>query len=117
LDESLTDEGSNGSRLKASLVRIDRDHSQARYIESIIETVNDDALEIINKATQHFTVIEKHLRNLTDDMQKKHPELIINWKELGNVSKNPLFEVMAENHRRINCFVQLMRLCASIIPI
>jgi len=43
--------------------------------------------------------------------------MIINWKELGNVSKNPLFEVMAENHRRINCFVQLMRLCASLIPI
>jgi len=117
LDESLTDEGSNGSRLKASLVRIDRDPSQARYITSIIENINDDALEIINKATQHFTVIEKHLKNLTDDMQKKHPEMIINWKELGNVSKDPLFEVMAENHRRINCFVQLMRLCASLIPI
>jgi hypothetical protein len=117
LDGSLTEEGPNGSRLKASLIRIDRDPTQARYIESIIETVNDEALDIINKATQHFTVIEKHLRNLTDDMQKKHPELIINWKELMNVSKNPLFEVMAENHRRINCFVQLMRLCASIIPI
>jgi hypothetical protein len=117
LDSSLTDEGPNGSRLKASLMRIERDHSQARYIESIIEGVNEEALELINKATQHFTVIEKHLKNLTDDMQKKHPELIINWKELMNVSKNPLFEVMAENHRRINCFVQLMRLCASIIPI
>jgi hypothetical protein len=117
LDESLTDEGSNGSRLKASLVRIDRDHSQARYIESIIDNINEEALDLINKATQHFAVIEKHLKNLTDDMQKKHPEMIINWKELGNVSKNPLFEVMAENHRRINCFVQLMRLCASLIPI
>jgi len=117
LDESLTDEGSNGSRLKASLIRIERDPGQARYIESIIDGINEEALELINKATQHFTVIEKHLKNLTDDMQKKHPELIINWKELGNVSKDPLFEVMAENHRRINCFVQLMRLCASIIPI
>jgi hypothetical protein len=117
LDESLTDEGPNGSRLKASLMRLDRDPSQVRYIESIIDSVNEEALEIINKATQHFTVIERHLKNLTDDMQRKHPELIINWKELMNVSKNPLFEVMAENHRRINCFVQLMRLCASIIPI
>jgi len=117
LDASLTDEGSNGSRLKASLVRIDRDPSQARYIEAIVDAINEEALDIINKATQHFTVIERHLKNLTDDMQKKHPELIINWKELGNVSKDPLFEVLAENHRRINCFVQLMRLCASIIPI
>jgi len=117
LDATLTDEGSNGSRLKASLVRIDRDPSQRRYIESIIETINEDALDLINKATQHLSVVEKHMKNLTDDMQKKHPDMIINWKELANVSKNPLFEVMAENHRRINCFVQLMRLCASIIPI
>jgi hypothetical protein len=117
LDASLTDEGSNGSRLKASLMRIERDPSQARYVESIIDSVNEDALEIINKATQHLSVIEKHLKNLTDDMQKKHPELIINWKELANVSKNPLFQEMAENHQRINCFTQLMRLCASIIPI
>jgi hypothetical protein len=117
LDASLTDEGPNGSRLKASLMRIERDPGQGRYIDSIIEDVNEDALDLINKATQHLSIVEKHLKNLTDDMQKKHPEMIINWKELSNVSKNPLFEVMAENHRRINCFVQLMRLCASIIPI
>jgi len=117
LDAALTEEGSNGSRLKASLIRIERDPSQARYIDSIIDGVNEDALELINKATQHCSVVEKHLKNLTDDMQKKHPEMIINWKELANASKNPLFEVMAENHRRINCFVQLMRLCASIIPV
>jgi len=117
LDASLTDEGSNGSRLKASLMRIERDPSQARYIDSIIDSINEDALELINKATQHLSIVEKHMKNLTDDMQKKHPEMIINWKELANVSKDPLFEVMAENHRRINCFVQLMRLCASIIPV
>jgi len=117
LDAALTEEGSNGSRLKAALMRIDRDTTQARYIESIIDTVNEDALDLINKATQHLSIVEKHMKNLTDDMQKKHPEMIINWKELANASKNPLFEVMAENHRRINCFVQLMRLCASIIPV
>jgi hypothetical protein len=117
LDAALTEEGSNGSRLKASLIRIDRDPSQGRYIDSIIDSVNEDALDLINKATQHLSIVEKHMKNLTDDMQRKHPEKIINWKELANASKNPLFEVMAENHRRINCFVQLMRLCASIIPI
>jgi hypothetical protein len=117
LDMSLTDEGSNGSRLKASLMRVERDSGQARYIDSIIDSVNDDALEIINKATQHLSVMEKHLKNLTDDMQRKHPELIINWKELSNVSKNPLFQEMAENHQRINSFAQLMRLCASLIPV
>ncbi|MDR2922552.1 MAG: DUF5312 family protein, partial [Treponema sp.] len=117
LDASLTDEGPNGSRLKASLMRIERDPGQARYIDSIVDSVNEDALELINKATQHLSIVEKHLKNLTDDMQKKHPEMIINWKELSNASKDPLLERMAENHRRINCFVQLMRLCASIIPV
>ena len=114
LDESLSDDGSNGSRLKASLLRVDKDQTQARYINSIIDNVNETAQELLNNAAQYLSVIEKHLKNLVDDIQKKHPELIINWRELNSVSKAPLLQQMAEEQRRVNCFVQLMHLCASI---
>ena len=113
LDLTLADEGVNGSRLKAALIRADRDHTQARYIASIIQSVDDAALEIMNNAIQHLTIIDKHLKNLTDDTQKKHPELLINWRELNSVAKKPLLQEMAENQRRVSCFVQLLRLCAQ----
>ncbi|MCL2514195.1 MAG: DUF5312 family protein [Oscillospiraceae bacterium] len=111
LDETLSDEGSNGSRLKAALLRVDRDRTQARYIESIINDVDDSALELLNTAVGHLTVIDKHLKNLGDDVQKKHPELIINWRELNSVSKVPLLQQMAENHGRLSSFIQLLQLC------
>jgi len=111
LDESLSDEGVNGSRLKASLIRVDRDLTQERYINSIVESVNNLALELIENSIQHFSVIDKHLKNLADDIQKKHPEMIVNWRELNSVSKGPLLQTMAENHLRINHFGQLMKLC------
>jgi hypothetical protein len=113
LDESLSDDGVDGSRIKAAFVRVDRDPSQGRYINSIIDGVNETAQEILETAGNHFAILEKHLKNLVDDVQKKHPELLVNWKELNSVSKDPMLQQMAEDHRRINCFVQLMRLCAE----
>ena len=111
LEEALADEGSDGSRLKTALIRVDRDPSQARYINSIVDSVNDTALEIINNAILHLSVFDKHLKLLVDDVQKKRPEMLINWKELNSVSKEPMLQLMAENQRRINCFIQLMQLC------
>jgi len=113
LDEMLSDDGSDGSRLKASLLRVDRDHTQARYINSIIDNVNENALEFINTAAHQFSIIGKHLKSLEDDVQKKRPELIVNWRELNNVSKNPLAQQVIDFSKRIDSFIKLMSLCAS----
>jgi hypothetical protein len=111
LDEMLSDDGSEGSRLKAAVLRIDRDRTQGRYINSIIDGINDTALDLISNAAQHMTVIEKHLKNLVEDIKKKHPELILNWRELNSVSREPLPQMMEEDSRLLNCFIQLMHLC------
>jgi hypothetical protein len=111
LDEVLSEDGSDGSRLRAAIVRVDRDRTQARYINSIVSNNNDEALDLINRAAQEFIVIGKHLKVLIEDVQKKHPELLINWKELSMSSKEPLAQRMVDDYKRINYFVQLMRLC------
>jgi gas vesicle protein len=64
-------------------------------------------------ASGQLSAIEKHLKNLVDDVQKKHPEMIVNWRELNSVSKKPLLQEMAENQRKIHCFIQLMGLCSQ----
>jgi hypothetical protein len=110
LDESLSDDGSDGSRLKAALLRVDRDKTQARYINSIIENINDTAMEILEIATQQLIVIDKHLKNLSEDAPKKHPEMIVNWKELNTFSKDPLSQPIERDHEKINYFIQLMQL-------
>ena len=113
LDEVLSDDGADGSRLHSSMLRIDRDQTQARYINVIVSKNNDQALEIINEAAQALIVIGKHMKNLLDDVQKKHPELLINWRELNLASKEPLAQRMTTDFKRINYFIQLMRLCTQ----
>jgi hypothetical protein len=113
LDTVLADEGGDGSRLRPALQRVDRDPSQVRYINSIVSNNNDKALEIINQAAQDLIVVGKHLKNLIEDLQKKHPELMLNWKELNLVSKDPLNQRMVADFKRVNYFVQLMHLCTQ----
>ena len=113
IDEVLSEDGSDGSRLRAAMLRIDRDPTQARYINSILSKNNSEAHEVINEAAQALIVIGKHMKNLIEDVQKKHPELLVNWREINLASKEPIANRMVESFKRINYFIQLMHLCTQ----
>jgi len=113
LDTVMSEDGADGSRLRAAMLRVDRDPTQARYINSILAKVNSQAVEIINDAAQALIIIGKHLKNLIEDLQKKHPELLINWREINMASKDPVPQRMVGSFKKINYFVQLMHLCTQ----
>jgi hypothetical protein len=108
-DETLSDSGENGSRLKASIVKADRDKSQARYVAIILKSVNEEARDLINTAAQALIGIGKNLKNLLDDYQKPTRELIINWKELEGSSETPLAQRIAGTYKKIYYFIQMMQ--------
>ncbi|MDR2716621.1 MAG: DUF5312 family protein [Treponema sp.] len=111
LDGPLVDDGPDGSRLKAALLRFERDRTQARYINVIIDNINEMALELMNTAIEQISVVDRHLKSLVDDVQKKHPEMIVNWRELGLFSKDPLAQRIVDASKKISCFTELMNLC------
>jgi hypothetical protein len=113
LDESLSEDSDNGSRLRAAMLRIDRDKTQKRYINSICGGLNDEALEIINRSATHLIIIGRHFKALVDDFNKKPNELLTNWKELAVFSKEPLVQRISASYKSINYFVQLMQLCTQ----
>jgi hypothetical protein len=108
VDESLAEDGDKGPRLKAAMLRIDRDKTQSRYINTIIDGLNKEAFALITSASQGFIVIGKYLKNLIEDYPKKPSEVIFNWKELGYFSKTPIFERLSDNYKKINYLIQLM---------
>jgi len=108
LDFSLSEDGSEGPRLRAALVRVDRDRAQIRYLNSIIESINEEALNMINRAVPSLIVVGKHFKMLMEDCEKKPFELIMNWKELSGVSKTPIAQRIGAVYKKINFFVQLM---------
>jgi hypothetical protein len=108
LDESLAEDGSNGPRLRGALLRVDRDKTQSRYINSIISSINEEALNIINRAVPSLIVVGKHFKMLYEDCEKKPLELIMNWKELNAVSKLPMVQRIGTVYKKLTLFVQLM---------
>jgi hypothetical protein len=110
LDETLSEKGSNGPRLRGALLRVDRDRTQVRYIASIIDGIDEEALEIVKTSTAHIITVGKHMKALSDDIPKKQGELIINWKELEAYSKTSLAQRILDAYKKINYFVQLMSL-------
>jgi hypothetical protein len=113
-DENLSEAGKDGSRLRTALLRVDRDQSQFRYINSITAGINDQALDLIESANQSLSTIGKHLKNLCDDLQKSPHDLIINWKELNLVSKSPLPQQMDEAATKLAQITQLLQIIMTL---
>ncbi|MDR1898708.1 MAG: DUF5312 domain-containing protein [Treponema sp.] len=112
-DETLSEEGTLGSKLKAAFLRLDRETFRANQIRNILWGINSRALELINAAADSLEVMAKYLKNLADDREKKHHELLTNWKELENYSEEPLGRRTAEACRKTALFAQLLRLYSS----
>jgi hypothetical protein len=110
LDLSLSDTGTYGSRFKGALSRVERDKTQARYVNNIAAELDEKALDLINQAVQGLVVVGKHMKSLLGDSQKTPPEVVINWKELGYFTKLPITQRLTEAYKKINYFVQLMLL-------
>jgi hypothetical protein len=109
-DEALADNGSNGSRLKAAIVKVDRDRGQAKYIRLILTTVNEEAEAMIKKAAQALISVGRNFKGLLDDYHKMPHELIVNWKELELSSEIPLTQRITASYKKIYYFVQILQL-------
>ncbi|MDR1970744.1 MAG: DUF5312 domain-containing protein [Treponema sp.] len=109
-DEALGDKGSHGSRLKAAIVKADRDKGQAKYVRIILNTVNEEAHGAILKGAQNFIIIAKNFKGVLEDCKKNPRELIMNWKELEAASEIPLIQRLAECYKKIYFFVQILQL-------
>jgi len=62
---------------------------------------------------ERISIIDKHLKSLVDDVPKKHPEMILNWRELAMFSKDPLPQRIIDDSKKISCFIELMNLCVQ----
>ncbi|MDR1950429.1 MAG: DUF5312 family protein [Spirochaetaceae bacterium] len=109
-DDALADNGPNGSRLKASIVRVDRDKGQGKYIRLILTSVNEEAEGMILKSAQALILIGRNLKNVLDDCSKNPHELIMNWKELESASAEPLVQRITAIYKKMYCFVRILQL-------
>ncbi|MDR1421131.1 MAG: DUF5312 domain-containing protein [Treponema sp.] len=112
-DDTFSDDGEKGGRLKAAIVKADRDKSQARYVTVILKSANEEAEELIQRTAQFLITVGKNLKSLIEDYQKSRRELIMNWKELEGASEIPLGQRMTGTYKKIYYFIQMMQFFAK----
>ncbi|TFG84099.1 MAG: hypothetical protein E4H20_04100 [Spirochaetales bacterium] len=108
-DESLSDDGDMGTRLRNTLSKTDRDKEQIKYVRQLLKDVNDKALAMINKAALNLITVGRHLKSMIDDVSRPHHEIILNWKEVENAVGKPMKETLTDIYRKIYYMVQLLQ--------
>ncbi|MFP3042546.1 DUF5312 domain-containing protein [Treponema primitia] len=110
LDESLSDFGMYGNKLKNSLMRVEKEKSQTRVISTNLETLNGDAKQIINDAIFNLSVLADGFAGILDDYRKNPSALILNWEELDSFSVDPLEDRISGIYSKLGNMLQLLRL-------
>jgi hypothetical protein len=113
LDDSLSDTGSYGSKLKNTLMKVDgegRGKSQTRFIRSNLENLNNDAKRIITDAIFNFSVLADSLKDLLEDYRRSISIIILNWGELEPFSEGSLETQISRIHKKLISILQLLRL-------
>ncbi|WP_428770746.1 DUF5312 family protein [Treponema sp. HNW] len=108
-DSSLDPEKEMGQKIKGYLVRAERDPEAKNILKSLTKDINEKAYNMLSAATRDLIVIGKNTKNLLEDIERKEPEMIINWAELTHFAENPIKEQGVDIYKKIYLFVNLMK--------
>jgi len=108
-DESISDEGERGVRIKQYMSRSDKDKNAMVSLRKVLKEVNEEALEQIQLTAQNLIVIGKSLKLVLEDYEKKPHELIINWREIEQYTDKDIKTSITEIYKKIYYFIQLLQ--------
>jgi hypothetical protein len=108
-DEELADEGELGTRMRSALAKADRDKDAMKYLRGALKETNDKATAMISRAAVALIGVGRQLKNLIEDLQKPHHEILINWKEVESQSQRPFKPWLVDTYKKIYFIVQLLQ--------
>jgi hypothetical protein len=109
-DNSLSNNGINGSRLIGALTRLDRDRFRNRAIRELLNEIDKEAIEILLQAVDSLAGIDGIVKSVqTDYLQNPHM-LILNWREIDIASHRNMAEWLRTISNKLEQFVTLSRL-------
>jgi hypothetical protein len=109
-DNSLSNNGINGSRLIGTLTRLDRDRSQSRITRQIINEIDNEAMKILLEAADSLAGIAKIAESVQNDYFQNPHILIMNWREIEIASRRNMSEWLRTISNKLGKFVTLVRL-------
>lgn len=115
LDNSLEESAPVGMKIKTYLPKTDRDSGARNIINRLIRTANTSAYEYIDTTFNNILTIGRIVKDLIEDIDKKKPTLINNWKELSHFSQGSPKEVSVAIYKKIYLLTSLIK--TSLVPV
>jgi hypothetical protein len=112
-DESLSDRGVYGNRIKTALNKSALEKTHLTNLKGVLDIVNGKAQEIITHGIVALSAVKDHLKDLYDDCTNGKEARLVNWKELESLSEHPLAKRLEQGYMFIEDFVSLLRLFVS----
>jgi len=108
-DESLSDDGSYGGRIKKSLRTADRDTLAMNALVTTLDDINNNARDILNRSANGLIIIGKNLKNALNDHKRNSGELVVNWKELEAYADFNIEDELSKHYKQIYYLIQLLQ--------
>jgi hypothetical protein len=112
-DESLSDSGFYGNRIKTALNKSAMEKIHLTNLKGVLDVVNGKAREIITRGISALTAVKYHLKDLYDDCTNGKETRLVNWKELESFSEHPIAQRLEQGYAFIEEFVSLLGLFVS----
>jgi hypothetical protein len=109
LEQSLGEDGDEGAKIRAVLLKSGRNQSQLRYLNTMIRLIDDRVRDLLNSTTEALILLGLHFKEILED-GKNDGVYIINYRELQRESDPPLTQRIILNYKRIYAYLQLQRL-------
>jgi hypothetical protein len=113
MDEMLSDRGLYGSKLKTAIIKLDREKSLTRSIQINLDSVNNEAKQIINDAIFNLSVLDDGLKDLLEDCRRGSGTIILNWDELESFSETNLEGRIDTERNKLTNMLELLRIMMS----
>ncbi len=112
-DDELGEEGVQGLKIKTYVARAERDREAKNILKTLVKDTNEQANKMLVEATKNLIVVAKNTKMLLEDLEKKKPEILINWSEIVHFADRPIKEQGIDVYKQIFHFVTLMKFFLS----
>jgi hypothetical protein len=106
LEQSLGEDGEEGSKIRSILIKSGRNQSQLRYLNTMIRSIDERVRDLLNGTTESLLLLGRQFKEILQD-SKNDGTYIINYRELQRESEPPLTQRIILNYKRIYAYLQL----------
>jgi hypothetical protein len=113
LEQSLSENGENGSALRIALAKSSRNHSQLRRIDFILQQVNAEAWDLLSGSAEALVLLGKTFKDILRNTGREGA-LIVNFRELQLKENDPpLAQRFILAYRRIYNYLRIQQILTS----